>query len=131
MLTASQVNGLSSQAEPPVAAKGSKPLEKDTEKPMEVRLCSIVCGSIHLCSMADTTTTRFIAMQVARLYQRESRRLKELEKEEPLLKENPKRFVILPIQYPDIWQFYKKAEGRLCFGCTPMPLLLSLIYLTL
>jgi len=28
---------------------------------------------------------------------------------EPLLKENPRRFVIFPIQYHDIWQFYKKA----------------------
>merc|ERR1739844_469285 len=30
---------------------------------------------------------------------------------EPLLKENPRRFVILPIQYGDIWQMYKKAEA--------------------
>jgi ribonucleoside-diphosphate reductase subunit M2 len=29
--------------------------------------------------------------------------------EEPVLKENPRRFVIMPIQYHDIWQFYKKA----------------------
>lgn len=29
--------------------------------------------------------------------------------EEPLLRPNPRRFVILPIQYPDIWQMYKKA----------------------
>jgi len=29
--------------------------------------------------------------------------------DEPLLKENPNRFVIFPIQYRDIWQFYKKA----------------------
>ncbi|XP_055354075.1 ribonucleoside-diphosphate reductase subunit M2 B-like isoform X2 [Paramacrobiotus metropolitanus] len=31
--------------------------------------------------------------------------------EEPLLTENPRRFVIFPIQYPDIWQMYKKAEA--------------------
>merc|ERR1712223_1301518 len=31
--------------------------------------------------------------------------------EEPLLMENPRRFVILPIQYNDIWQMYKKAEA--------------------
>ena len=31
---------------------------------------------------------------------------------EPLLKENPRRFVILPIEFPDIWQMYKKAEGK-------------------
>ena len=30
---------------------------------------------------------------------------------EPLLKENPGRFVIFPIQYHDIWQMYKKAEA--------------------
>lgn len=30
---------------------------------------------------------------------------------EPLLKENPRRFVIFPIQWPDIWQMYKKAEA--------------------
>lgn len=30
---------------------------------------------------------------------------------EPLLRENPRRFVIFPIQYPDIWQMYKKAEA--------------------
>lgn len=28
---------------------------------------------------------------------------------EPLLKENPRRFVIFPIQYLDIWQMYKKV----------------------
>jgi len=30
---------------------------------------------------------------------------------EPLLKDNPRRFVIFPIQYHDIWQMYKKAEA--------------------
>ncbi|XP_051157716.1 ribonucleoside-diphosphate reductase subunit M2 B [Leptopilina boulardi] len=30
---------------------------------------------------------------------------------EPLLKENPRRFVVFPIQWPDIWQMYKKAEA--------------------
>uniref|UniRef100_A0A6I8S2C3 Ribonucleoside-diphosphate reductase subunit M2 n=1 Tax=Xenopus tropicalis TaxID=8364 RepID=A0A6I8S2C3_XENTR len=31
--------------------------------------------------------------------------------DEPLLKDNPHRFVIFPIQYHDIWQMYKKAEA--------------------
>lgn len=39
-------------------------------------------------------------------------RINELEKDEPLLQENPRRFVLFPIQHPDIWQFYKKAEGK-------------------
>jgi ribonucleoside-diphosphate reductase beta chain len=30
---------------------------------------------------------------------------------EPLLTENPGRFVIFPIQHDDIWQFYKKTEA--------------------
>ncbi len=30
---------------------------------------------------------------------------------EPLLAENPNRFVLFPIQNADVWQFYKKAEA--------------------
>ncbi|KAI9012954.1 ribonucleotide reductase [Gaertneriomyces semiglobifer] len=30
---------------------------------------------------------------------------------EPILEPNPKRFVLFPIQYHDVWQFYKKAEA--------------------
>uniref|UniRef100_A0A3Q1FHM3 Ribonucleotide reductase M2 b n=1 Tax=Acanthochromis polyacanthus TaxID=80966 RepID=A0A3Q1FHM3_9TELE len=31
--------------------------------------------------------------------------------EEPLLRENPRRFVIFPIQYPEIWKMYKQAQA--------------------
>jgi ribonucleoside-diphosphate reductase subunit M2 len=37
--------------------------------------------------------------------------LKQLEAQEPLLMENPSRFVLFPIRYHDIWEFYKKAEA--------------------
>lgn len=37
--------------------------------------------------------------------------LKALEKDEPLLIENDKRFVLFPIKYHEIWQMYKKAEA--------------------
>ena len=30
---------------------------------------------------------------------------------EPILQDNPDRFVIFPIKHHDIWQFYKKAEA--------------------
>lgn len=30
---------------------------------------------------------------------------------EPLLRSNPNRFVLFPIQYKDIWDMYKKAEA--------------------
>ena len=29
--------------------------------------------------------------------------------EEPILKPNPKRFVLFPIEYPEVWEMYKKA----------------------
>ena len=31
---------------------------------------------------------------------------------EPLLRENPGRFVVLPIEYPEVWTMYKKAQGK-------------------
>lgn len=31
--------------------------------------------------------------------------------DEPLLRSNPRRFVIFPIQYPDIWKMYKQAQA--------------------
>jgi len=34
-----------------------------------------------------------------------------MSQEEPLLKDNPDRFVLFPIEHDDIWQFYKKAEA--------------------
>ena len=43
-------------------------------------------------------------------------RVKQMESEEPLLQENPRRFVLFPITHPDIWQFYKKAEGEVFFS---------------
>lgn len=36
---------------------------------------------------------------------------KNLEADEPLLKPNPRRFVLFPIEYPEIWKMYKKAEA--------------------
>lgn len=32
-------------------------------------------------------------------------------RDEALLRSNPNRFVLFPIKYPEIWQFYKKAEA--------------------
>ena len=37
--------------------------------------------------------------------------VRENDQLEPLLRPNPSRFVLLPIQYHDIWQMYKKAEA--------------------
>jgi ribonucleoside-diphosphate reductase subunit M2 len=40
-----------------------------------------------------------------------SAQYKELEKSDPLLMENPRRFVMFPIQYPQVWEMYKKHEA--------------------
>ncbi|KAL4940898.1 hypothetical protein BDV06DRAFT_195640 [Aspergillus oleicola] len=37
--------------------------------------------------------------------------IQEIEANEPLLQENPHRFVLFPIKYHEIWQMYKKAEA--------------------
>ncbi len=42
---------------------------------------------------------------------REVKTVKELDKEEPILKENGGRFVLFPIQHNDIWEMYKKSEA--------------------
>ena len=36
---------------------------------------------------------------------------KDLEKNDPLLKENPRRWVMFPLQYPEVWEMYKKHEA--------------------
>merc|ERR1712072_1491813 len=36
---------------------------------------------------------------------------RELENLDPLLRENPGRWVMFPIQYPEVWEMYKKHEA--------------------
>jgi ribonucleoside-diphosphate reductase subunit M2 len=40
-----------------------------------------------------------------------SEEFKQLEKNDPLLKENPDRWVMFPIKYPQVWEMYKKHEA--------------------
>jgi ribonucleoside-diphosphate reductase subunit M2 len=40
-----------------------------------------------------------------------SAKFRELEQADPLLMENPHRFVMFPIQYPEVWEMYKKHEA--------------------
>lgn len=42
---------------------------------------------------------------------KEVKPVKQNQQIEPLLKDNPRRFVVFPIEYHDIWQMYKKAEA--------------------
>ena len=52
-----------------------------------------------------TTTTEDILARTA------ASGMSALELDEPLLRPNPKRFVLFPIQYHEVWQMYKKAEA--------------------
>jgi ribonucleotide reductase beta subunit family protein with ferritin-like domain len=40
-----------------------------------------------------------------------SKAMTEQERREPILRENKNRFVLLPIQYPQVWDMYKKAQA--------------------
>jgi len=57
--------------------------------------------------MAESPSQTKIVAPVSRV----SSRFCELEKSDPLLCENPKRFVMFPIQYPLVWEMYKKHEA--------------------
>jgi len=50
-------------------------------------------------------------LNIASRVSRVSAQYKELEKSDPLLMENEKRFVMFPIQYPQVWEMYKKHEA--------------------
>jgi len=40
-----------------------------------------------------------------------SKQFCKLEESDPLLMDNPRRWVMFPIQYPDVWEMYKKHEA--------------------
>jgi len=65
-----------------------------------------VPGDLELLEPTDGTTVARSA-PVSRV----SAEWKELEKADPLLVENPRRFVMFPIQYPQVWEMYKKHEA--------------------
>mmetsp|Transcript_75460 Transcript_75460/g.170811 ORF Transcript_75460/g.170811 Transcript_75460/m.170811 type:complete len:516 (+) Transcript_75460:90-1637(+) len=52
-----------------------------------------------------------VSVDVASSLSRISTEYKKLEKKDPLLQENPQRWVMFPIQYPEVWEMYKKHEA--------------------
>jgi len=54
---------------------------------------------------------REMALAAAAPVSRVSVEMRELEKNDPLLKENPRRWVLFPIQYPAVYEMYKKHEA--------------------
>merc|ERR1712005_102132 len=65
-------------------------------------------GDLDAALMAGAATTAAVpSAPVSRV----SAEYRELEKQDPLLRENPGRWVMFPIQYPEIWEMYKKHEA--------------------
>merc|ERR1719240_1208932 len=60
--------------------------------------------------MAPVTNNAMTTSMVAPT-SRISKRFCKLEKQDPLLMENPHRWVMFPIQYPAFWEMYKKHEA--------------------
>ena len=50
-------------------------------------------------------------MTIASVEQAATAELLALQAEEPMLMENKHRWVMFPLQYPEIWEMYKKAEA--------------------
>ncbi|KAJ0061114.1 hypothetical protein NL108_007853 [Boleophthalmus pectinirostris] len=84
--------------------------------PLSVKNQNSVSNKMSVLSLDKENTppslnnTRILASKTARKIFSESTPKSQCE-EEPLLKENPRRFVIFPIHYHDIWTMYKKAEA--------------------
>jgi len=66
---------------------------------------------VNLPTDLDDLVTASSALAKTTPVSRISAEWKELEKNDPLLKENPQRFVMFPIQYPEVWEMYKKHEA--------------------
>ncbi|XP_062406940.1 ribonucleoside-diphosphate reductase subunit M2 [Sardina pilchardus] len=92
-----------------------------TRSPLSAKNENIVSSKVENMSLTDKentppslSTTRILASKTARKIFEDSeptKKTKSIVDDEPLLKENPRRFVIFPIKYHDIWQMYKKAEA--------------------
>ncbi|ESK97535.1 ribonucleotide reductase small subunit [Moniliophthora roreri MCA 2997] len=88
------------------------PTKKTTQK--VVSLIDDKRRSISPASLVDDETEKKEEEDVEDLEELRKRFVGDVElpeSEEPLLKESKRRFVLFPIQYPEIWQMYKKAEA--------------------
>ncbi|XP_039874378.1 ribonucleoside-diphosphate reductase subunit M2 [Simochromis diagramma] len=89
--------------------------------PLSVKNEQTLSGQLDKMSLDKENTppgpnsSRILASQTARrIFDAAAPKVKKSsssQEEEPLLKDNPHRFVIFPIEYHDIWQMYKKAEA--------------------
>jgi len=71
--------------------------------------CSISASSTMAQSPTPETSARDVSIETPS--KEVSRQFRELEMSDPLLMDNPRRWVMFPIQYPEIWEMYKKHEA--------------------
>jgi len=73
-------------------------------------VANILSENINKLNIQDKENTNLQSQKENQITKTQSKAVKKnLAIEEPLLKENPGRFVIFPVQYHDIFQMYKKA----------------------
>merc|ERR1712137_911778 len=73
---------------------------------------SVSFVALGACSSGILVSPHISTMQVQKApVSRISAEFRELEKADPLLVENPRRWVLLPIQYPAVFEMYKKHEA--------------------
>ncbi|CAL8393018.1 unnamed protein product [Gadus morhua 'NCC'] len=91
-----------------------------TGSPLSKKDVNIISSEMNTISLQDKentppslNSTRVLASRTARKIfdYAEAKKSVTSNADEPLLRDNPRRFVIFPIQYHDIWQMYKKAEA--------------------
>lgn len=95
----------------PLSPKKENQLINDENTPPSFSKTRILASQTARKILADASNTN--TKNQKSLSSSRTEKLKRLVdiKDEPLLRDNPRRFVIFPIQYHDIWQMYKKAEA--------------------
>lgn len=99
----------------PLQAVGDKENAPLTLSPLKLNP-NVTSPGKHRNAVLDETTRHNIPKQISfgndNVIVKDKKPTKKFDIElEPLLRENPRRFVIFPIQYHDIWAMYKKAEA--------------------
>jgi len=65
----------------------------------EVDLPADIDGAIDVLEVSDNSNASV------------SKQFRKLEESDPLLMDNPRRWVMFPIQFPEVWEMYKKHEA--------------------
>lgn len=73
----------------------------------EVNLPDDIDACLQSSSIQETSAANISTGPVSEI----SKQFRELEASDPLLAENPRRWVMFPIQHPEVWEMYKKHEA--------------------